>query len=1134
MATVGLYGSSSSGVVAAASGSESTGLYGNNVNFGGSYFEWFIFQQADTQPATPTGGSWSFTTNSGTPPEGWSNNPIANPTNKVWVSIALVNSKNTSTLTWSEPGLFSYSSGLPILSDNGTPAVDVGQSDQLYIQLDTTPQTIWFKESGTWTRLTGSSLYVTLTGNQTIAGTKTFSSTIQGSISGNASNVTGIVGITNGGTGATTASGARTALGAAASGANADITSMSGVTGGITTPDYITFDTTPETVPTADGSLYWDSADGNQTLSLVMAGGSVVQQIGQEQYYRIKASAAITNGQVVMFTGSVGNSGALTGAPATGLTASTAYAIMGIATENIANNGWGYVTSFGVVRGIDTSAYSDGQILYYDPTVAGGLTATVPTAPNAKIQVCAVVNAHTNGQLFVRPTFGGALGQYEGDVNISSPADNSALIYDASTGVWANESPSTARTSLGLGTAAVLNAGVALGAATLDAGGTVPLSQIPASLQGGVSYQGTWNASTNTPTLTSSVGTKGYYYVVSVAGSTNLNGITDWLPGDWAIFNGTSWEKIDNTDAVSSVNGYTGAVSLTYSDVGAPSTSGTNATGTWAIDVTGNAATATTSTNVSGGTASVTSLTNSGSTTLSGGTANGVAYLNGSKVLTTGSALTFDGTNLGVGTSAAASKLMIGGSGANRISFGAPAGTQFVGYDGTTDILQIASYNDIRFQVNAYTEIMRLTSTGLGIGTSSPGSQISIYKSSGYSQFETTSGSVNAFFNTYAGGSSSTIGTYSNHPFKFATNNTVRATLDSSGNLGLGVTPSGWSSGRPALEFGGSVQAAIAFNGNNGNGGAITANAYFNGSNWIYKNSVYAAMYQNAGGTHAWYTASSGTAGNAISFTQAMTLDSSGRLGIGTTSPAVKLDVLGGSTAGSVTAAHFYQSDLTANSSVAVVLDSSNGNTSRAAVIRAITNGSAAGNGHSLAFETSANGSSPAERARIDSSGNLLVGQTSVYAACDGKISVTKNSGSTASPTIAVVNANASAVFVAFSDSASVFGSITRSGSSTAYNTSSDYRLKENIQDVTGSGAFIDALQPRTWNWKIDGSAGAGFIAHELQVVSPSSVTGTKDAVDADGNPEYQAVEYGSAEVIAMLVAEVKSLRKRLADAGIA
>ena len=86
-------------------------------------------------------------------------------------------------------------------------------------------------------------------------------------------------------------------------------------------------------------------------------------------------------------------------------------------------------------------------------------------------------------------------------------------------------------------------------------------------LAGGVTYQGTWNASTNTPTLTSSVGTKGYYYIVDVAGSTNLNGITDWKIGDWAIFNGSTWDKVDNTDAVSSVNGFTGAVSLTTSNI---------------------------------------------------------------------------------------------------------------------------------------------------------------------------------------------------------------------------------------------------------------------------------------------------------------------------------------------------------------------------------------------------------------------------------------------------------------------------------------------------------------------------------------------------------------------------------------
>ena len=117
----------------------------------------------------------------------------------------------------------------------------------------------------------------------------------------------------------------------------------------------------------------------------------------------------------------------------------------------------------------------------------------------------------------------------------------------------------------GLGTASTKDAGVALGVATLDAGGKVPQSQIP--LMGDLNYQGTWNASTNTPTLTSSVGTKGYYYVVDVSGNTNLNGITDWVIGDWAIFNGSIWQKVDNTDAVTSVNGQVGTVVLTTTNI---------------------------------------------------------------------------------------------------------------------------------------------------------------------------------------------------------------------------------------------------------------------------------------------------------------------------------------------------------------------------------------------------------------------------------------------------------------------------------------------------------------------------------------------------------------------------------------
>jgi hypothetical protein len=101
-----------------------------------------------------------------------------------------------------------------------------------------------------------------------------------------------------------------------------------------------------------------------------------------------------------------------------------------------------------------------------------------------------------------------------------------------------------------------------------------------ASVAGGLSYQGTWNASTNTPTLTSSVGTNGYYYIVATAGSTNLNGITDWQIGDWLMFNGSVWQKIDQSNLVTSVNGQTGAVSVgTVTSVAATAGTGISISG---------------------------------------------------------------------------------------------------------------------------------------------------------------------------------------------------------------------------------------------------------------------------------------------------------------------------------------------------------------------------------------------------------------------------------------------------------------------------------------------------------------------------------------------------------------------------
>lgn len=199
--------------------------------------------------------------------------------------------------------------------------------------------------------------------------------------------------------------------------------------------ERIDMDTTPPAQTDAEGRMYWNDADSAKTLNIGMAGGNVVQQVGEEIYYRVKASAAISNGQTVMFTGAVGASGGLTAAPASGLTAATADYYMGIATEDIALNAWGYITQFGVVRGVNTTggaeAWVDGQILYYDPAVAGGLTKTIPTAPNAKIEAAAVINAASNGTLFVRAEVGFRLTRLN-DVESSSPSTNDVLVYTAS------------------------------------------------------------------------------------------------------------------------------------------------------------------------------------------------------------------------------------------------------------------------------------------------------------------------------------------------------------------------------------------------------------------------------------------------------------------------------------------------------------------------------------------------------------------------------------------------------------------------------------------------------------------------------------------------------------------------------
>lgn len=127
-------------------------------------------------------------------------------------------------------------------------------------------------------------------------------------------------------------------------------------------------------------------------------------------------------------------------------------------------------------------------------------------------------------------------------------------------------------------------------------------------------------------------------------------------------------------------------------------------------------------------------------------------------------------------------------------------------------------------------------------------------------------------------------------------------------------------------------------------------------------------------------------------------------------------------------------------------------------------------------------------------------------------------------------NRNTDGAAVALLKSGVVVGNIAVTGTGVTYNSNSDYRLKTVTGPLTTSGAFIDALQPKVGEWKAKpGEKAAFFIAHEVQAVSPSSVTGTKDAVDKDGKPVMQSMAYGSAEMIVNIVAELQSLRKRVA-----
>lgn len=465
-----------------------------------------------------------------------------------------------------------------------------------------------------------------------------------------------------------------------------------------------------------------------------------------------------------------------------------------------------------------------------------------------------------------------------------------------------------------------------------------------ASVPGVLTYKGTWNASTNTPALASGVGFSGDYYVVATAGSTNLDGITDWLIGDWLIFNGATWQKIDQTNTVTSVNGQTGAVSLTTTNIN----EGTNL---YYLDSrarqslsAGTGISYSTSTGVITNSSpdQTVSLTGAGTTSISGtypsftitsndqyqGTVTSVAQtftgglvsVSGSPITSSGTfALTVAGTSGGIPYFSSASTWASSGVlTANGLVIGNGAGAAPSTTTTGTGVLT-AIGNAVNTASGLVTQSGTLTNSSLLIGNGS---------SAGISSTTTGTGVVTALgVNTGSSGAfvvnGGALGTPSSGT---VTNLTGTASININGTVGA-TTPSTGAfttlsaSGVATFSAGSAAAPAITTSGDTNNG-----------------------IFFPAADVTAITTAGS----------ERLRIDSSGNVGIGTSSPSVKLEINRGSAG-----------------SIATFTDgvSTNFNFSTSGTVG--TFGTDAGS-TSLALKTTGT-----ERLRIDSSGNVGIGTSS-------------------------------------------------------------------------------------------------------------------------------------------------------------
>ena len=231
--------------------------------------------------------------------------------------------------------------------------------------------------------------------------------------------------------------------GKAAVGANTDITSLGGITGGISTADFLDLDQSANAAPAA-GRIRWNAARGVPTFGLV--GGNVEMELGEGiQLCHNGEGTALQSGQVVYLYGAHGDLPSVKLASNAGEASSTK--TFGVVTEDIAINGTGFVTTFGIVNGINTSAIAAGTAIWLGAT-AGTYTVTKPVAPAHMVFVGIVTRQNPgNGAIFVNPQNGYELDELH-DVLIVAKADKDILMYDATAGVWKNYAPAAARANL--------------------------------------------------------------------------------------------------------------------------------------------------------------------------------------------------------------------------------------------------------------------------------------------------------------------------------------------------------------------------------------------------------------------------------------------------------------------------------------------------------------------------------------------------------------------------------------------------------------------------------------------------------------------------------------------------------------